>query len=141
MELVHEAIVERREIFQAVRARFLQTFKEKDLGAWIELLQELAQLSHGITAGGNAENIMYKTLDELLSDIFTIQIAIREFTGSEKLIEWNSLRSKGDRLLLMRCHADRSPGFEGKISHSKTLLEGVLPVKCIEGAAHDESKD
>ena len=80
MEFVHESVVERREIFQRVRARFLQTFEEKDLCAWIELLQKLAQLSHGITAGGNAENIMHQALDELLSDIFTVQIAIREFT-------------------------------------------------------------
>jgi hypothetical protein len=109
MELVHETIVERREIFQAVRARFLQTFEEEDLSAWIELLQELAQLSHRITAGGNAENIMHQALDELLSDIFTIQIAIREFTGSEKLLKWNGLRSKGDRLLLVRCHAGSAP--------------------------------
>ena len=101
MEFVHESIVEGREIFQRVRARFLQAFEEKDLCARIELLQELAQLSHGITAGGNAENIMHKALDELLSDIFTIQIAIRKFTGSEKLIKWNGLCSKRNRLLLM----------------------------------------
>ena len=101
MEFVHETIVEGREIFQTVRARFLQAFEEKDLCAWIELLQELAQLSHGITAGGNAKNIMHKPLDKLLRDIFTIQIAIWEFTGSEKLIKWNGLCSKRNRLLLM----------------------------------------
>ena len=101
MELVHEAIVERSEIFQAVRARFLQAFEEEDLCTWIELFQKLAQLSHGITAGWYAEEVMDQTLDELLSDIFTIQIAIWEFTGSKKLIKWNSLGSKGNCLLLM----------------------------------------
>ncbi len=80
MELVHETIVERRKILQAIRAGFLEPFEEKNLCAWIELLQKLAQLSHGITARWNAENIMDKALDELLSDIFTIQIAIWEFT-------------------------------------------------------------
>lgn len=96
MELVHEPVVERCEIFQTVRARFLQAFEEEDLCAWIELLQELAQLGHGITARGNAENIVHKTLDELLSDIFTIEIAIGEFTGSQKFIKWDSLCSEGN---------------------------------------------
>ncbi len=80
MELVHEAVVKGSEIFQTVRARFLQTFEKEDLCAWIELFQELAQLSHGITAGGNAEDVVHEALNELLSDIFTIQIAIRELT-------------------------------------------------------------
>lgn len=101
MELVHETIVEGCEIFQAVRAGFLQAFKEEDLCAGIELLQKLAQLSHRIAAGWDAENIMNQALDELLSDIFAIQIAIWEFTGGEKLIKWNCLGSKGNRLLLM----------------------------------------
>jgi hypothetical protein len=37
---------------------------------------------------------VHETLDELLSDIFTIEIAIREFTGSEKLFKWDGLCSK-----------------------------------------------
>ena len=80
MELVHEAIVKGSKIFQTVRARFLQAFEEEDLCAWVELFQELAQLSHGITAGGNAEDIVHEALNELLSDILTIQIAIWELT-------------------------------------------------------------
>ena len=96
MELIHEPIVEGCKIFQTVWARFLQAFEEEDLCAWVELLQELAQLSHGITTGGNAENIVHKALHELLSDIFTIQIAIWEFTGGEKLIKWDGLCSKGN---------------------------------------------
>jgi hypothetical protein len=94
MELVHESIVQWGEIFQTVRTRFLQTFEEKDLCAWIKLLQELAQLSHGITAGGNAEDVMHKALNELLSNIFTIQIAFWKLTGGEELIKWDGLRSK-----------------------------------------------
>jgi|GEM_PF-1529905 len=94
MELVHEPIVEGGEIFQTVGARFLQAFEKEDLCTWIKLFQELAQLSHGITTGRNAENIVHKAFNELLSDIFTIQIAIREFTGSEKLIKWDRLCSK-----------------------------------------------
>ncbi len=96
MELVHEPVIEGCEILQTVRARFLQALEEEDLCAWIELLQELAKLCHGIAAGGNAENIVHKTLDELLSDIFTIQITVWEFTGSEKLIKWDGLCSKGN---------------------------------------------
>jgi hypothetical protein len=61
----------------------------------------LAELRHGITASWNTENIMNKALNELLSDIFAIQIAIWEFTGSEKLFKWNGLGSKGNCLLLM----------------------------------------
>lgn len=95
MELVHEPVVEGCKIFQTIRAGFFQALEEEDLRAWIELLQELAQLSHGITAGRHAEDIVNKTLDELLSDIITMQIAIWEFTGSEKLIKWDGLGSKG----------------------------------------------
>jgi len=94
MELVHESIVEGGEIFQTVRTRFLQTFEEKDLRAWIELFQELAQLSHGITSSGNAEDVMHKALNELLSNIFTIQIAFWKLTGGEELIKWDGLCSK-----------------------------------------------
>lgn len=94
MELVHEPIVEWGEIFQTVGTCFLQTFEEKDLRAWIELFQDLAQLSHGITAGGNAEDVMHKALNELLSNIFTIQIAFWKLTGGEELIKWDGLRSK-----------------------------------------------
>lgn len=96
MELVHEPVVEGCEIFQTVRACFLQALEKEDLCTWIKLFQELAQLSHGIATGGNAENIVHQTLNELLSDIFTIQIAIWEFTGSEKLIKWDRLCSKGN---------------------------------------------
>ena len=80
MEFVHEPVVEGCKIFQTIRTRFLQAFEEEDLCAWIELLQELAQLSHGITTRRNAEDIVHKALHELLSDVLTIQIAIWKFT-------------------------------------------------------------
>jgi hypothetical protein len=96
MELTHEPVVEGSEIFQTTRACVLQAPEKQDLCPRIELLQELAQLSHGITAGGNAEEIMDQSLDELLSDIFGIEVAIWEFAGSEKLIKWDGLCSKGN---------------------------------------------
>jgi hypothetical protein len=40
----------------------------------------MAQLSHGITAGWDTENIVYKTLDELLSEILAGEIAFWEFS-------------------------------------------------------------
>jgi len=101
MKLVHEAVIEGREILQRVRTSFLQTFEEEDLRARIELLQELAQLSHRVTAGWNAENIVYEAFDKLLRDVFTIQVAVWEFAGIEKLIKGDGLCSKGNRLLLM----------------------------------------
>lgn len=39
---------------------------------------------------------MNKSFDELLLDILAIKIAVREFTCSEELIEWDCLRSKWD---------------------------------------------
>jgi hypothetical protein len=44
---------------------------------------------------------MNKALNELLSNVFAIQIAIWEFARSEKLIKRNGLGSKGNCLLLI----------------------------------------
>ena len=43
------------------------------------IFQELTQLSHGITAGWNAEDIVYEAFDELLRDILAGKVAFREF--------------------------------------------------------------
>ena len=79
MKLVHEAIIERSEILEALGARFFKTFKEKYLCSGVYLFQELSQLSHGITAGWNTEDIVHEALDELLSDILAGKVAFREF--------------------------------------------------------------
>jgi hypothetical protein len=40
----------------------------------------MAQLSHGVTAGRNTEDIMHEAFDELLSEILTGEVALREFS-------------------------------------------------------------
>lgn len=82
MKLVHESIIQRSEIFQAFGAGFFETFEEEDLGTRIYLFQELTQLGHSVAAGRYAEDIMDKALDELLSDILTGEITIRELSCS-----------------------------------------------------------
>jgi hypothetical protein len=97
MKLVHEAVIERGKIFEALGAGFFETFEEEDLCARVYLFQELAQLSHGVTAGWDAEDIVHEALDELLSEILAGEVALREFSRSQKLVEWYGLRSKWDR--------------------------------------------
>jgi hypothetical protein len=80
MKLVHESVIERGKIFEALRASFFEAFKEEDLYARVDLFQELPQLSHGVTASWDTEDIVYKALDELLSEILTGKVALREFS-------------------------------------------------------------
>ncbi|HEV8328109.1 MAG TPA: hypothetical protein VGQ08_11535 [Nitrospiraceae bacterium] len=80
MKLVHEAVIERGKIFEALGASFFETFEEEDLCARIYLFQELTQLSHSVTAGWDAEDIVYEALDELLSEILAGEVAVREFS-------------------------------------------------------------
>ncbi len=80
MKLVHEAIIERSEIFEALRASFFETFEEEDLCARVYLFQKLAQLSHGVTAGWDTEDIVHEALDELLSEILAGEVALRKFS-------------------------------------------------------------
>lgn len=96
MKLVHESVVEGGEVFETVWAGFLQSFEKEDLSARIELLEQLAQLGHGIAAGRDTQDIVNKSLDKLLGDIFAVEVAIWEFAGGEELVKWDGLRSKGD---------------------------------------------
>jgi len=80
MKLVHEAVIERGEIFETLGAGFFETFEEEDLCARVNLFQELAQLSHGIAAGWDTEDIVHEAFDKLLSQILAGEIAIREFS-------------------------------------------------------------
>jgi hypothetical protein len=80
MKLVHEAVIEGREIFETFGARFFEPFEEEDLGARVDLFQELAQLGHGVAAGWDTEDIVHEALDELLSEILTAEVALREFS-------------------------------------------------------------
>ena len=75
MKLVHEAVIERGEIFETLRTSLFEAFEEQNLCSGVYLFQELAQLSHGITARWNTEDIMHESLDELLSDILASEIA------------------------------------------------------------------
>lgn len=80
MELVHEAIIERGEIFETLRASFFETFEKKNLCARVYLFQESAQLSHGVTASWDTEDIVHETFDKLLSEILASEVAFREFS-------------------------------------------------------------
>ena len=79
MKLVHEAVIERGKIFETFRAGFLESFKEKNLCSGVYLFQDLTQLSHGITAGWNTEDVVHKPLDELLRDVLAGKVSFREF--------------------------------------------------------------
>ena len=80
MKLVHEAVIERGEIFEALGAGFFETFEEEDLCARVYLFQEMAQLGHAVTTGWNTEDIVHEALDELLSHIIAREVARREFS-------------------------------------------------------------
>ena len=71
MEFVHKAVIEGGKILKAVRTILLKTLEKKHLGAWIQLLKQSAELSHGVTACRNAQHIMNQSLDKLLLHIFT----------------------------------------------------------------------
>jgi hypothetical protein len=55
---------------------------------------------------------VHQSLDELLSEILTGEVAFREFSWSQKLIEGYGLRSKWDRWLLTRGHAEDAPACD-----------------------------
>ena len=80
MKLVHESIIERGEIFETLGASFFETFKEENLCARVDLFEELPQLSHGIAAGGDTEDVVHEAFDKLLSQILAGEIAIRKFS-------------------------------------------------------------
>ena len=80
MKLVHEAVIERSEILETLWARFFKTFKEEDLRSRVDLFEELTQLSHGITASWNAEDVVYEAFDELLCNILGGKVAFRELS-------------------------------------------------------------
>src|SRR5215510_12641475 len=80
VELIHETIIERCKVLQAIRTRLFETLEEKHLHARVELLQDMAKLSHGVTACRHAQDVMDETLNELLRHILTAQIALRQFS-------------------------------------------------------------
>ena len=111
MKLVHETVVERGEIFETLRASFFETFEEEDLCARVYLFQKSAQLSHGVT-GWSTEYVVHEAFDELLSEIFAVEVALGELSRSQKLIEWYGLRSKWNRWLLLSGHAGDTPACD-----------------------------
>ena len=111
MELIHEPIIKRSEIFEALRAGFFEAFEEKDLGPRVELFQQMAELRHRIAAGRNAQNIVDQPLDELLGNVFAGQISFGEFSGCQKLVEGNGLRGKWNGQLWTRGHAGATSRF------------------------------
>ena len=115
MKFVHKSVIKGGEIFEALRTGFFEAFEKEDLHTRVDLFQKLAQLRHGIAAGWNAENIVHKALDELLSYILAGQITIWEFSRSQKFVKGYRLRSKWDRRLLTGGHADESSACDGGI--------------------------
>lgn len=113
MKLVHKAVIEWGEIFETLRACFFETFEEEDLCARVDLFQKLAQLSHGIATSWDTENIVHEAFDKLLSQILAGEVAIREFSCNQELIEGYGLCGKWNRWLLMRGHADDTPACDG----------------------------
>lgn len=97
MEFVHEPIVERRKIFQAVRAGFFQSLEEKHLGTRIKLFKQMTQLRHRVTTCRDAEDIVNESFNELLAKILGCNVLLRNFPRCQQFIEWNCLRGKGNR--------------------------------------------
>ena len=120
MKLVHESVIERGEIFEALRASFFEAFEKEDLHTRVDLFEELAQLSHGIAACRDTEDIMHESFDELLSYILAGKIAIREFSRSQKFFKRYGLRSEWDRRLLTGGHADDTSDCDGGLSISNS---------------------
>jgi hypothetical protein len=135
MKLVHESVIEGGEIFEALRTGFFEAFEKENLHTRVDLFQELAQLRHGIAAGWDAEDIVHKALDELLSHILAGKITIWEFSRSQKFVKRYRLRSKWDRRSLTGCHADDTSACDGGISIAIITLLNLLDcVKCTEEA-------
>ena len=79
MKLVHKAIIQWGEVLQAIRAGLFEALEKEHLSAGVELFQEMTELSHRIAACRDTENIVNQTFHELLRDIFTCEIAVRQF--------------------------------------------------------------
>jgi len=109
MELVHKAIIERCEVFEAVGAGFLESFKEKHLCTRIKMFQQVTELSHCVAACRYAQDVVNKALNELLSNIFAGQVAFWEFSRCQEFVEGDGLGGKWNRLLLTRGHAEDTP--------------------------------
>lgn len=80
MKLVHEAIIEGREVFEAVWAGFFEAFEEKHLCTRVKMFQQVTELSHRVAACRHAQDVVNEAFNELLSNIFADQVAIRELS-------------------------------------------------------------
>ena len=79
MKFVHKPVIERGEVLETIRAGLFEALEKKQLCAGVELLKEMTELSHRIAACRDAENIVNQTFHELLRNIFTCEIALRQF--------------------------------------------------------------
>src|SRR5262249_44693874 len=100
----HESIIERGKVLQAVRAVFLEALKEKDLMARIERFQQFAELTHGVAAGRNGQNIVYEPFDELMRHIVAGQEPLGDCPRSEVLVKGDGLRGERNRISRGNCH-------------------------------------
>ena len=79
MEFVHKPVIERGKVLETIRAGLFEAPEKEHLRSGVELFQEMTELSHRIAACRDAENIVNQTFHELLRNIFTCEIALRQF--------------------------------------------------------------
>lgn len=140
MEFVHETVVKRSEVFQAVGAGFFQAFEKKYLRARIQLFKQMAELGHAVAAGRNAENVVNQTFDELLRNIFGAEVSVRQFACGEEFIKWNRLSREGT-LLLRGSHAGGTSREMADLNHSDNFTGGVLSRQVRRRSSSTEPKD
>ena len=83
VKLVHKTIVQRGKMFEAFRTGFFEPLKKEDLGTRVNLFKQMAQLSHRITPGRHAKDIMDESFDKLLCHIFCRQKLLRDLSGRQ----------------------------------------------------------
>ena len=66
----------------------------------------MTELRHCIATRWYAQYVMNQPLNELLGDIFTGQVPLREFTRCQKFIEGDGLGGEWNRLVLTEGHAE-----------------------------------
>jgi hypothetical protein len=128
VEFCHESVIEGREIFETFWAGFLQSLEKENLVAGIQLLQELAELGHGIAPRRDAENVVDEALHELLPDIVAGNKTVGNLSAGNIFMKRDSHSGKGQGTFAWTGHASLQ-GSAVVIDTVLTLLKGWNPVK------------
>jgi len=92
-------------------------------------------LGHGVAAGGDTEDIVHEALDELLREILTAEVALREFSCGEKFVEGDGLGPQMGLRVADERHAD-GPQLVREARPSEAALYGTPGARQVqEGAA------